>query len=190
MAYYPLQGNLVYAGSLEIRAVGDPNAILADVRKALNEVAPDLPIERITPLALQVDRSLSPERMGSVVTSAFGILALGLACFGLYGVMSYAVSRRTSEIGVRMALGARPANVLWAILKEALILVMLGLAIGVPVVIFASRSLAALLYGIEPDDPLTLLATMFVLISVAVFAALWPAWRASRVNPVAALRHE
>jgi predicted permease len=190
MAYYPLQGNLVYAGSLEIRAVGDPDGIAADVRNALNEVAPDLPVERITPLALQVDRSLSPERMGSVVTSAFGILALGLACFGLYGVMSYAVSRRTSEIGVRMALGARPANVLWATLKEALGLIALGLAVGVPVVIFASRSLSALLYGIGPDDPLTLLTTMFLLISIAVFAALWPAWRASRVNPVAALRHE
>jgi ABC-type antimicrobial peptide transport system permease subunit len=190
MAYYPLQGNVVYAGSIDIRAAGDPSAIAAGVRNALHEVAPDLPINRITPLALQVERSLSPERMGSVVTSAFGMLALGLACFGLYGVMSYAVSRRTSEIGVRMALGARPANVLWAILKEALILIALGLAVGVPVVIFASRSLAALLYGIQPNDPLTLFTTMFILIAVAVFAALWPAWRASRVNPVAALRHE
>ena len=89
-----------------------------------------------------------------------------------------------------MALGARPANVLWATLKEALGLIALGLAVGVPVVIFASRSLSALLYGIGPDDPLTLLTTMFLLISVAVFAASWPAWRASRVNPVAALRHE
>jgi macrolide transport system ATP-binding/permease protein len=190
MAYYPLEGNLVYAESLEIRAAGNPNAIAADVRKGLHDIAPDLPIERITPVTVQVDRSLTLERMGSVVTSAFGILALGLACFGLYGVLSYAVSRRTSEIGVRMALGARPSNVLWAILKEALVLIALGLAVGVPVVIFASRSIAALLYGIEPNDPLTLLSTMALLISVAVFAAAWPAWRASRVNPVTALRHE
>jgi hypothetical protein len=132
MAYYPLRGNLVYAGSLEVRAAGDPNSIAADVRKELNNVAPDLPIERITPLALQVDRSLNPERMGSVVTAAFGILALGLACFGLYGVMSYAVSRRTSEIGVRMALGAQPGNVLWTVLSEALGLIALGLGVGLP----------------------------------------------------------
>ncbi len=190
MAYEPLEGNLVYAGSLEIRAAGDPSAIIADVRKALHDVAPDLPIERITPLELQVDRSLNLERMGAVVTSAFGVLALGLACFGLYGVMSYAVSRRTSEIGVRMALGAQPSNVLWAILKEALALIALGLAVGVPAVIVASRSIAALLYGIAPDDPATLASTIFILTAVAVFAALWPAWRASRVNPVAALRHE
>src|SRR3984885_15386497 len=83
MAYVPLEGNLVYAESLEIRAAGKPGSIAADVRKALHDVVPDLPIESITPLALQVDRSLNLERMGSVVTSAFGILALGLACFGL-----------------------------------------------------------------------------------------------------------
>jgi predicted permease len=190
MAYHPLEGNLVYAGTLEVRAAGDPNAIASDVRKMLNQVAPDLPIDRITPLALQVDRSLSTERMGSVVTSFFGVLALGLACFGLYGVISYAVTRRTSEIGIRMALGARPANVLWTVLREALTLIALGLAAGVPVVIFASHSIAALLYGIEPNDPFTLLTTIGILSSVAAFAALWPAWRASRVNPVAALRHE
>jgi predicted permease len=190
MAYHPLEGNLVYAGGLEVRAVGDPGAIAASVRKALFDVAPDLPIARITPLALQVDRSLNLERMGSVVTSAFGVLALGLACFGLYGVMSYAVSRRTSEIGVRMALGAQPGNVLWTVLREALALIALGLAVGVPAVIVGSRSIAALLYGIQPNDPPTLAATIVILTSVAVFAALWPAWRASRVNPVAALRQE
>jgi predicted permease len=190
MAYYPLKGNLVYAESLEVRAAGDPNSIAADVRKALSNVAPDLPIDRITPLALQVDRNLSPERMGSVVTTAFGVLALGLACFGLYGVMSYAVSRRTSEIGLRMALGARPESVLWTILKEALALIALGLAVGLPVVFFAARFISALLYGLEPNDPITLGSTIFILISVALFAAIWPAWRASRVNPVVALRHE
>jgi ABC-type antimicrobial peptide transport system permease subunit len=89
-----------------------------------------------------------------------------------------------------MALGAQPANVLWAILKEALALVALGLAIGVPAAILASRSIAALLYGIQPNDPVTLLSTIVILTSVAVFAGLWPAWRASRVNPLAALRHE
>jgi predicted permease len=190
MAYYPLKGNVVYAGSLEVRSVGDPNAIAADVRKALHQLAPDLPIERITPLALQVDRSLNPDRMGSIVTTAFGILALGLACFGLYGVMSYAVSRRTSEIGVRMALGARPKNVLWSILREALAPIACGLAVGLFVAILAARSIASVLYGLQPNDPATIAATIIILISVAVIAVLWPAWRASRVSPLAALRHE
>jgi predicted permease len=190
MAYYPLNGNIVYAETLDVRAAGDPNSIAAAVRKAVSEVAPDLPVERITPLALQVERSLSPERMGSVVTAAFGILALGLACFGLYGVMSYAVSRRTSEIGVRMALGAQPRNVLWEVLREALALIAMGLAAGLPVVFFASRAVASLLYEVQPHDPGTLIATAAILTGVAVFAAAWPAWRASRVSPLAALRYE
>jgi macrolide transport system ATP-binding/permease protein len=100
------------------------------------------------------------------------------------------VTRRTSEIGLRMALGARPGNVLWTVLREALTLIASGLIVGVPLVILASRSVAALLYGIEPDDPITLGATILILTGVAVFAGLWPAWRASRVNPVTALRHE
>jgi predicted permease len=190
MVYYPLKGNPVYAGSLEVRAVGDPNSIAADVRRAVSDVAPDLPIERITPLALQVDRSLNPERMGSVVTLAFGFLALGLACFGLYGVMSYAVSRRTSEIGLRMALGARPSDVLWTMLREALTLIGLGLAVGLPIVILLSRFISALLYGLGPNDPATLAATMLILTGVAVIAAGWPALRAARVSPLAALRHD
>jgi predicted permease len=190
MAYYPLNGSVVYAESLEVRAAGDPDSIAAAVRKAASAVAPDLPIERITPLALQVERSLSPERMGSALTAAFGILALGLACFGLYGVMSYAVMRRRSEIGVRMALGARPRNVLWAVLKEALALIATGLAAALPVVFFASRSVGSVLYGVQPDDPATLGATVAILSGVAVFAALWPAWRASRISPLAALRYE
>ncbi|HEX5227334.1 MAG TPA: FtsX-like permease family protein, partial [Bryobacteraceae bacterium] len=190
MAYFPLDGNAAYGESLEVRAAGDPDSVATAVRKTINEVAPDLPIDRITPLALQVDRSLNPERMGAVVTTAFGILALSLACFGLYGVMSYAVSRRTSEIGVRMALGARPRNVLWNVLREALWLIVLGLAAGLPAVIFSARFTATLLYGIRPNDPATLGATIAILTTVAIFAAVWPAWRASRVSPLAALRHE
>jgi putative ABC transport system permease protein len=89
-----------------------------------------------------------------------------------------------------MALGANPETVLWAILREALVLIGLGVAVGVPVVMFASRSISALLYGLQPNDPRTLLTTIVILTSVAVFASLWPAWRASRVSPIAALRHE
>jgi len=89
-----------------------------------------------------------------------------------------------------MALGARPAQVLWAVIKEALALIGVGLAVGIPLVLAASRSISALLYGLQPNDPVMLVATIGILTTVSVFAALWPAWRAARVNPVAALRHE
>jgi predicted permease len=190
MMYLPLEGNPIYAGSLEVRAAGDPESIARDVRKELAEAAPDLPIERITPLALQVNRSLSAERLGSILAAVFGILALSLACLGLYGVMSYAVSRRTPEIGIRVALGARPAGILGGVLKDALGLLGLGLAVGLPAAIFISRSIAGLLYGLAPTDPLTLVTTIFLLSGIATFASLIPAWRASRVNPTVALRQE
>jgi predicted permease len=190
MAWWPLEGNLVYAGSLEVRAVGNPQILTADVRKALTEAAADLPVERITSLSQQVDGSLKQERLIAILTAAFGILALGLACFGLYGVMSYLVTRRTSEIGVRMALGARPAQIVSKILAEVFRLIALGLAVGLPVLFFASRSLSSLLYGVTPNDPAALLAIISVLTGVAALAGLLPAIRASRINPVAALRQE
>jgi len=190
MMYYPLEGNVVYAESLEVRAAGDPTSIAAGVRQRLAAVAPNLPIDRITTLSEQVDRSLNQERLVSVLTTIFGVLALALACFGLSGVLSYAVTRRTSEIGVRMALGARPAEVTWYFLRESLALIASGLVLGFPVVLLVSRWFASMLYEIKPNDPLTLAASAAVLTSVAVVAGLFPAWKASRVSPVVALRHE
>jgi predicted permease len=190
MFYSPLEGNPVYAGSLEVRAVGNPESIAQGVRQAIAEVAADLPVELITPLALQVDRSLIAERSGSVLAEVFGILALGLACVGLYGVMSYTVSRRTAEIGIRMALGANATSVLWEVLKEALMLIAIGLVAGLPIAMFTSRSIVGLLYGVQPNDPATLIAAVLVLSGIVLFAGVFPAWRASRVNPLVALRRE
>ena len=190
MAYFPFDGDTVYAESLEIRAAGDPQTIAADVRKALTQTAGNLPIERITTLTQQVDRSLNQDRLIAILATVFGFLALALGCFGLYGVMSYTVTKRTSEIGVRMALGASPANVLWAVLKDALGLIALGLAAGLPAAIFGSRSISALLYGLKPNDLTTLAAASGILIAVAIAASLIPARRASRVDPCVALRNE
>jgi predicted permease len=190
MAYYPIEGEPIYAESLEIRAAGDPQTIAADVRKALAQTAGNLPIPRITTLTQQVDRSLNQDRMIAILATVFGFLALGLGCFGLYGVMSYAVTKRTSEIGVRMALGAQPSNVLWAVLREAFGLIVLGLAVGLPAAIFGSRWISASLFGLKPDDPLTLAAASCILIAVAIAASLIPARRASRVDPCVALRNE
>jgi predicted permease len=190
MAYYPMQQGVPYSGSLEVRTAGDPQWIIAEVRRAINEVEPDLPIGRITPLAQQVDSNLNQERLVVLLSSLFGILALGLAAFGLYGVMSYAVSRRTAELGLRLALGSPRSLVLWMILKESLLLIVLGLAVGLPVVLAASRLISGMLFDVNPHDAGTLSAAVLILGVVAVLSAWAPAWRASRVDPMVALRYE
>jgi ABC-type antimicrobial peptide transport system permease subunit len=117
-------------------------------------------------------------------------LALMLACIGLYGVLSYTVSQRTGDLGVRMALGAQRGNVLWLILREALGVTILGALVGLATALAATRVLASLLYGLTARDPLTLVAAAIVLLAVATIAALLPAWRASRTDPMTALRYE
>jgi ABC-type antimicrobial peptide transport system permease subunit len=189
MAYYPMQQGAYY-GSLEVRTAGDPQWMIAEVRKAVSEVEPNLPIGRITPLAQRVDSNLNQERLVVLLSSLFGILALGLAAFGLYGVMSYAVSRRTAELGLRLALGSPRSLVLWMILKESLLLILLGLAVGLPVVLAASRLISGMLFDVKPHDAATLSAAVLILALVAVLSAWAPARRASRVNPMVALRYE
>jgi predicted permease len=190
MAFYPLEQQMVFPSSLEVRISGDPLEAITAVRAAVSEVAPALSIDRITPLAQQVETTASPDRIVALLASGFGCLALGLACVGLYGVMSYAVVRRTSEIGVRMALGARPGSILSGILRESLTLVCVGLVVGFPLAMAGTRLLASGLFGVEPGDLSTLMAAVLVLISVVCLAALIPAWRASRVSPMVALRQE
>jgi ABC-type antimicrobial peptide transport system permease subunit len=124
------------------------------------------------------------------LVSFFGVLALLLACVGLYGVMGHAVSRRTNEIGIRMALGAKSQSILWMVLRETLILVVAGIAIGVPVALSAARLVSTQLYGLSAADPLTLAAAVTLLIAVAALAGYLPARRASRVDPMVALRYE
>ena len=133
---------------------------------------------------------LYQERMFAKLTSAFGFLAMTLACVGLYGSMAYAVSRRTNEIGVRMALGAERYSILRMIMGETLLLVMGGMAIGIPVSIAATRALQSVLFGLKPGDPYTVAAASFLMLSVAAFAGYLPARRASRVDPMVALRYE
>jgi len=113
-----------------------------------------------------------------------------LACIGIYGLISYAVARRIPEMGIRMALGARRASVVWLVLREALILVLIGLAAGIPLVSAAARLVTSLLFGVSPTDPATLAATAVLMLSIAIVAAYLPARRASRVDPMAALRYE
>jgi predicted permease len=190
MAFYPLAQMPVDAAALDVRATGDPRSIVTDVRRAVAEVDGSLPIDRVTILSDQVARGLRQERLIAGLTSIFGILALGLACVGLFGVMSYSVSRRTTEFGIRMALGAERSHVLRSVLRESLAIVTYGLAAGIPAALIASWLLSDLVFGISPTDPTTISIAALLLGAVAAVASLLPAWRASRVDPMVALRQE
>jgi predicted permease len=190
MAFYPLAQRGHFAFSLDIRSTGDPAGIVAQARKAVTFVDPNLPVDRILTLSEQVGHTVDQERFIAGLTALFGSLALGLACLGLFGVMSYTVSRRTTEFGVRMALGARPFTLLWSVLRESLTLVAVGLAVGLPTVLMASQALTRVLVGIRGSDPMTLAGATLLLAVVAGLAGIIPAWRASRVDPMVALRCE
>ena len=190
MAYRPIRQEMDYARSLEVRTQGDPRTVASEIRKVIAELAPNLPIQDVTTLAERVNRLLAQERLIAELTGLFGLLALLLACIGIYGLISYAVARRIPEMGIRMALGARRASVVWLVLREALILVLIGLVIGIPLEAAAARLVTSLLFGVSPTDPAMLAATAVLMLSIAVVAAYLPARRASRVDPTAALRYE
>jgi ABC-type antimicrobial peptide transport system permease subunit len=130
------------------------------------------------------------ERLLATLSSVFGALALLLACVGLYGLMAYAVARRTSEIGIRLALGARPHRILWLVLRETFALTLAGLAMGVPLALWAARYARSALFGIGTADPLTMAVTVATLIGTPILAGHLPARRAVRVDPMVALRYE
>lgn len=190
MAYRPIRQEMDYARSLEVRTQADPRTVASEIRKVIAEVAPNLPIQDVATLAERVNRLLAQERLIAELTGLFGLLALLLACIGIYGLISYAVARRIPEMGIRMALGAGRVSVIWLVLREALILVLIGLAAGIPLVSAAARLVTSLLFGVSPTDPTTLAATAVLMLSIAVVAAYLPARRASRVDPMAALRYE
>jgi predicted permease len=185
-----MEDDAAYVSEIDMRTVGDPRAVAFEVRGAINEINSSLSVNNVTTLSEQVDVSLNQERTISQLCSFFGLLALTLACVGLYGVMAYAVARRAGEIGVRMALGARSGDVLWMVLREALVLVLAGVAIGLPAALAASRLIASMLFGLTPSDPVTISAATLVLVAVAILAGYLPARRASRVSPMVALRYE
>jgi predicted permease len=191
MVFLPLlQHNRNYAGDLEVRTAGDPTAMADAVRRTVQEVDSDLPIIGVATLKAEVSRSLNQERLIADLSSVFGLLALVLACVGLYGLMSYGVARRTNEIGVRMALGARAGDVLWMVLRESIILIGAGVAIGIPLALALARLIANQLFGLKPYDPLTLMGAATAMAAVAGLAAYLPARRATKVDPMVALRYE
>jgi predicted permease len=189
-AFFPFDQRPVVPHHVEIRTSGDPGQIANAVRQAIFEVEPNLPVEGVMTLSERVQNNLSQERLLLSLTSAFAALALGLAGFGLFGLLSYAVARRTADLGIRLALGASRGSVLWAVLRESLLLAFAGIAVGLPLVIAGSRLMSGLLFGISPHDGATIVTAVGVLVFVAAVSGLLPAWRASRVDPLSALRFE
>jgi len=178
------------AFNFEIRASGDPAALTNTVRAALRQIDPGLRIFKVAPVDEQIGDTLNEDRLVARLSALFGVVALALAAFGLYGVLSYNVARRSSEIGIRMALGASRGGVVWMVLGEALQLAVLGVAIGTPAAIAAGRLISSHLFGLAPYDPLTLAGAGAIMVAVAAFAAWLPARRAASVDPMLALRYE
>ncbi len=159
-------------------------------RTTLRELAPDVPLGRTYTMEQQIDSSVGRERLMASLSLFFGSLALFLTSIGLYGVLAYTVTRRTGEIGIRMALGARRMNVIWLVMRGATVYVLGGILIGIVAVLAASRLVASLLYGIKPNDAGNLVAAIVTLLFVTTLAALFPSLRASRIDPAISLRQE
>lgn len=190
MAFYPLAQGTVFGGCVEVRIAGDPALLLREIRAALAKVDRNLPVESIRTVRDQVNGNLRQDQLLVWLASLFGALALGLGCFGIYGTMSYAVARRTNEFGIRMALGAEPGRVFRLAFGESLALLAVGLIAGAPLILAASRPLSQVVFGVDVNDPLILLLAALVVIVTAAVAAYIPARRASRVDPLVALRYE
>ena len=190
MFYVPIQQMPRSLRSLEVRTTEPASLITGRVRSALLEVTKDLMIRRVIPLSNQVDRTLAGERMITTLCTFFSVLALLLASVGLYGVISYAVAQRTNEIGIRMALGARGRDVVLLVMRQSLMVVLAGLATGLLLAVISTRLVASFLFGLSTLDPLSIVVGTLVLAVVAALAVLVPARRATKVDPLVALRYE
>jgi predicted permease len=188
--YVPLAQNHETGMTLHVRAIGNPVSIAGSVRHEVQALDPNLAVTTVQPLAEVVGSSLFAARMGAALLVIFGLVALLLASVGLYGVMSYAVARRTREIGIRMALGAERGGVLRLVLKQGMALVAAGIATGLIAAVAVTRVLASFLYGVSTLDAATFVAVPLVLVVVALLASYLPARRAARVDPIVALRYE
>jgi len=171
-----------------VRTHGDPLRLAAPIREALRAVDPSLAVLHIDTVDQQLDDVLARERLSAGTAAFFGGVAALLACLGLYGLVSHMTARRTTEIGVRIALGATSGRVLAMVLREGVYMVAAGLVIGVPATLAVTRVLAPQLFQVSPRDPLTIGLASLVLVTIAVAAAALPARRASRVDPMVALR--
>ena len=190
VAYLPLQQNHETGMTLHVRTAVDPSGIAGTIRNETQALEKNLPLGNPERMSDRVTNSLYAARMGAMLLAVFGGLALLLASIGLYGVMAFAVSRRTRELGIRVALGARPGDVFRMVLRQGMTLVVAGLVIGLAVAWMLTRVLESFLYGVSTRDAFTFIAIPVLLTLVALLACYLPARRATKVEPLTALRYE
>jgi ABC-type antimicrobial peptide transport system permease subunit len=190
MAYYPYWQRVPDGASLVVRANGDPSMAATAVRAALRSEDAQLPIRTVRTMEDVVDGSIASRRFQLILMGVFAASALLVACLGIYGVVSYSVARRRNEIGIRMALGARPFELMGLVLRAGMAPVIFGLAAGVTAALALSRAIRGLLFGVQPTDPLTIAGVAVMLLAVGVLACIIPARRAARTDAIAALRFE
>ena len=192
MAYYPALQKLQAGASLhvEVRSAGRPLSLLATIAKAVNEIDPDVPLQRPNTQAAEFEDSYAQPTMFASLGGFFGGLAALLVATGLYGTLAYRTNRRTTEIGMRMALGAERRQVLWLIMRESLFVSAIGVAVGLPLALVSSRLLDSMLYKLSPFDPLSFVLAVCSIGIVGSIAAFIPARRAAKVDPMVALRYE
>ncbi len=186
----PPPGWLIGGMYYEIRTLGDPLALANNVRQLVHQANPSLPVADLTTQVRQIETTIAPERTFADLCTCFGILALLIACVGLYGTMAYAVARRTNEIGIRIALGAQRGTVIWIVQREVLALSLIGLAIGLGIAWEAAHFVASFLFGVRANDGVVFTLSAVILMTCALAAGYLPAWRASRIDPMQALRNE
>jgi macrolide transport system ATP-binding/permease protein len=174
----------------ELRTAGDPLALVNTVREIVHQADSLVPLSNVKSQVQEIDQTINQEIIFAELCTAFAILAMVIACVGLYGTVSYNIARRTGEIGIRMALGARRGHVVWMVLRGVIILAIVGLAISVPTAFGTTKLVASFLYGTKPNDPLALTGAVAILLGAALLAGYLPARKASRIDPMVALRHE
>ncbi|MGC2089369.1 MAG: FtsX-like permease family protein, partial [Candidatus Acidiferrales bacterium] len=190
IVYFPLKQHYAQGVVLYVRAKGDPASAIPSVRTVLHSLAPTLPLAFVRTMEEMLVQSLQAPRLGAELLGTFGLLALVLATIGTYGVMSYSVSQRRNEIGIRMALGAQPSNVMRLILANGMAMVVAGVVVGLGLSMLLAKFMNSLLYGIGIFDAASFLLTAALLVLVALGACYLPARRAMRVDPIVALRYE
>jgi predicted permease len=191
MLYFPYcQRTSVSDMQVELHTTGDPEALIRSVRAVLHELDPNLPMQKPMTQRAQFDESFSQPRLFARLAMFFGLIAALLVATGLYGTLAYRVSRRTPEIGVRMALGAQRSQVLWMVLRESMLISVAGVAVGVPLAIAGAQLMRSMLFGVMPGDSVSYLGALLGVTLVALIASAIPARRAASVDPIVALRYE
>jgi len=179
-------GQMVY----ELRAAGDPMALASTARQVVRQADERLPISSLMTQSRQIDQTIGQERTFAMLCTCFAVLALLIACVGMYGMMAYRVARRTNEIGIRMALGAERRRLIWMVLREVVLMAVVGLAIGLPAALATTRFVQSFLFQMKPNDPVALTLAAVTLLGAALVAGYGPALRASSIDPWTALRDE